>query len=96
VSEDELLRDDTLRFAERATRAGVMVSCRTWPHVPHVWQFLAGFLPEARESLDVAAAFVSRQVPASDVSTVMAQLAQLERTARERKSHPHETTVPRA
>lgn len=66
VGTDELLRDDTVRLAARARDAGVSVELRTWPGVPHVWQFLAGFLPEARESLDLAAAFVRRHVPARD------------------------------
>jgi hypothetical protein len=30
---------------------------RVWPVVPHVWQ-LAAFIPEARESLSRAAAFL--------------------------------------
>ncbi len=64
VSLDELLRDDTLRLADRAREAGVSVHCRTWPAVPHVWQFLAGWLPEARDSLDDARDFVMRHVPA--------------------------------
>ncbi len=65
VSAEELLRDDGLRLAERAQQAGVTVSCRAWTGVPHVWQFLTGFLPEARESLDAAGAFVREHVPAS-------------------------------
>jgi acetyl esterase/lipase len=65
ASTDELLRDDALRLAERARAAGVTVALRTWRGVPHVWQFLAGFLPEARESLDEATAFVRHHAPAS-------------------------------
>ncbi len=64
VGTDELLRDDTVRLAARARDAGVPVEYRAWPGVPHVWQFLAGFLPEARESLDLAEAFVRRHAPA--------------------------------
>jgi monoterpene epsilon-lactone hydrolase len=63
ASTAELLRDDATRLAMRAAAAGVPVSLRTWEDVPHVWQFLAGLLPEARESLDEAAAFVARHVP---------------------------------
>jgi hypothetical protein len=54
-------------LAERARAAGVTVECRLWPQMPHVWQFLAGLLPEARESLDAAGAFVRTHVPAGRI-----------------------------
>jgi acetyl esterase/lipase len=66
VGTDELLRDDAVRLAARARDAGVVVELRAWPGVPHVWQFLAGFLPEARESLDLAAVFVRCHTPARE------------------------------
>ncbi len=68
ASEDEVLRDDTLRVAERAREAGVTVTARLWPHVPHVWQFFAAVLPEARESLADATAFVRDVVGQHDRS----------------------------
>jgi acetyl esterase/lipase len=58
ASQDEVLRDDAVRVAARAREAGVDVTLRLWRHVPHVWQFFAAVLPEARESLDDAVAFV--------------------------------------
>jgi epsilon-lactone hydrolase len=58
ASEDEVLRDDSVRVAERAREAGVGVTLRLWRHVPHVWQFFAAVLPEARESLQDAVTFV--------------------------------------
>lgn len=58
VGEREVLRDDSIRFADRARAAGVEVALRVWPVVPHAWQFAADRLPEARESLDAAAAFL--------------------------------------
>lgn len=75
VSRDELLRDDTLRLADRANAAGVSVHCRTWPAVPHVWQFLAGWLPEARDSLDDARNFVMQHVPGAPLALRDTQLA---------------------
>ncbi|MBE7942467.1 MULTISPECIES: alpha/beta hydrolase fold domain-containing protein [Ramlibacter] len=57
VGESEALRDDSVRFARKAADAGVEVSLRVWPVVPHVWQLLWA-LPEARASLDVAASFM--------------------------------------
>jgi acetyl esterase/lipase len=58
ASEDEVLRDDAIRVAEAARRAGVDVELQLWPHVPHVWQFFAAVLPEARASLAAATRFI--------------------------------------
>jgi acetyl esterase/lipase len=57
VGSHEVLLDDSTRLAERARAAGVSVTLRSWPVVPHVWQ-LFGFLPEARQSMDEAARFL--------------------------------------
>jgi epsilon-lactone hydrolase len=62
ASTDEVLRDDAVRVAQRAQAAGVPVDLRLWHRVPHVWQFFAAVLPEARESLDLVRDFVSRCV----------------------------------
>jgi acetyl esterase/lipase len=59
---DEVLRDDAVRVVERAREAGVTVECRLWSRVPHVWQFFAAVLPEARESLALTQAFIDRQL----------------------------------
>lgn len=88
ASTTELLRDDTVRFAERAQTAGVTVECRLWADMPHVWQFLTGFLPEARESLDAATSFVRRHVPAGRIDA-------LEMAAATGGDATHETRVPR-
>ena len=64
ASHDEVLRDDTLRVAERARAAGVHVTLRMWRGVPHVWQFFAAVLPEARESLSDAVHFMRHAVGA--------------------------------
>ena len=60
ASQDEVLRDDAIRVAHRAEAAGVTVTMRLWSRVPHVWQFFAKVLPEARQSLDDTAAFIRR------------------------------------
>ena len=57
VGDREILRDDSVRIAERARKAGVTTDLRIWPVVPHVWQ-LAQFVPEARESLQLASKFL--------------------------------------
>jgi acetyl esterase/lipase len=61
----EILLDDSLRFAEKARAAGVPVQIRVWPVVPHVWQLAQHFVPEARESLDIAANFLHKTLAAS-------------------------------
>lgn len=62
ASTDEVLRDDTLRLAERAQAQGVDVELTLWSRVPHVWQFFAAVLPEARDSLAATQAFISRHL----------------------------------
>jgi len=59
---DEVLRDDSIRVAERAHAAGVPVTFRMWRGVPHVWQFFAAVLPEARESLEDVTKFVRKHL----------------------------------
>jgi acetyl esterase/lipase len=59
VGEGELLRDDSVRFAAAANAAGSRAELKVWDGAPHVWQFMHGFVPEARRSLDEAAAFLS-------------------------------------
>src|SRR5262245_16345230 len=51
VGTDEVLRDDSTRFAERARKAGIAVELKVWPVVPHAWQLAPGMIPEARQSL---------------------------------------------
>jgi monoterpene epsilon-lactone hydrolase len=57
TGEAEVLLDDTLRFAEKAKQAGVDVFLDTWPDMPHVFQGLAPFLPEASEAIERIGAF---------------------------------------
>ncbi len=59
VSETEILRDDTVRMADKLRATGAIVRVETWPDAPHVWQFLDGMIPEARVALTHAAAFLT-------------------------------------
>jgi monoterpene epsilon-lactone hydrolase len=63
AGEHEILRDDSVRLAERARQAGVSVELKLWPIVPHVWQMAHQLLPEGRESLRLVNEFLDRQVP---------------------------------
>ena len=60
------MRDDATRMADRARAAGVTAELTVFPVVAHAWQFADGFLPEARASLDAAAAFLARHAPAGE------------------------------
>jgi monoterpene epsilon-lactone hydrolase len=55
---NEVLLDDSTRFAARAATAGVDVVLDVTADVPHVFQSFAGALDEADAALDRAAAFV--------------------------------------
>lgn len=57
ASRIEMLRDDAVRFAERAAASGVGVQLRLFDGVPHVWQ-LFHRLPESRASLAEVRAFI--------------------------------------
>ncbi len=59
VGEDEILLDDSTCLAERASAAGVDATAIVWPHMWHVFQAFAPFLPEARQSIEQMGTFVS-------------------------------------
>ncbi|WP_291838140.1 alpha/beta hydrolase [Limimaricola sp.] len=58
VGSEEALRDDATRMATHLRAAGGEVTLEVWPDVPHVWQILDGWLPEARQALIRLADFV--------------------------------------
>jgi len=62
VGADELLRDDSVRLATQAQKCGVEAHLEVWPVVPHGWQLGARFMPEARRSLALAAAFLKQRI----------------------------------
>ena len=70
VGEDEVLRDDSTRFAERARAAGVPVELKIWPVVPHAWQLAPHMIPEGRQSLREAAAFLHARAAITDSGKV--------------------------
>jgi acetyl esterase/lipase len=59
VSDSEVLLDDSRRLAGKARAAGVSVTLRVWPGLPHVWQGFVPFIPEAAASLREIAAFLA-------------------------------------
>jgi acetyl esterase/lipase len=68
VGDDEVLLDDSVRFAARAQAAGVAVSLSVWAGMPHVFQSSLGRLSAAERSLDAIGAFLSQRLdaPAAD------------------------------
>jgi len=60
VGSTEVLLDDSRRVAEKAKAANVQVDMEIWPDMPHVWQMYAPMVPESRQALDRAAAFLRR------------------------------------
>ena len=63
VSDSEALLDDSTRIAIKARTAGVAVELTIWHRLPHVWQYMTPFLPEARQALDEATAFIRGRMP---------------------------------
>jgi monoterpene epsilon-lactone hydrolase len=57
ASRHEILRDDTLRLAERASAAGVEVELVVRDRLPHVWPVFVNLLPEARDAFATVTAF---------------------------------------
>ncbi len=58
VGENEILLDDSIRFAENAKKAGVDVKLDVWPEMFHSWQMYAPGVPESQEALNRIGAFV--------------------------------------
>ena len=62
VGNDETLRDDSVRFAERAKKAGVDVRIKVWQGMFHCFPLLAPMFPEATAAMDEVAAFVEEHL----------------------------------
>ncbi|HWD67513.1 MAG TPA: alpha/beta hydrolase [Caulobacteraceae bacterium] len=58
VGDDEILRDDATRMAEKLDNAGCAVALEIWPRMPHVWHAFAPILPEARRAITRIGEFV--------------------------------------
>ncbi len=58
VGSEEVLLSDSLRLAENARLSSVDVTLEVWEGMPHVWQFAASFLPEARQAIEKIGGFI--------------------------------------
>lgn len=59
---DDVLLDDSRRFCERAKQAGNDVTFEIWPHMQHVFQFLAGNSPTADQAIAKASAWLREKL----------------------------------
>src|SRR5260370_22923694 len=58
VGSDEILRDDSIRMAEKLKAAGCDVEIEVWPRMPPAWHLFAPILPEGRPCLAPVAQFL--------------------------------------
>lgn len=63
VGSTEMLRDDSIRVAEKMKEAGVTVDLQVWPKVWHVWQLMADQLPEGEAAIRDITTFVKKHLP---------------------------------
>jgi monoterpene epsilon-lactone hydrolase len=61
VGEEERLRDDSVRFHDKATAAGVISRLECWPHVYHAWTSINVVVPEADLALRRMGEFIKRE-----------------------------------
>jgi acetyl esterase/lipase len=59
VGEPELLRDDSVRFADKIVKAGGVVDLEVWDDMPHTFQLIP-WLPEGNQALQKIADFVRK------------------------------------
>ena len=63
ASADEVLRDDSIRFAHKAKAAGSPVELQIWGGgLPHVWQIFDDYIPEADAALAETATFLKKYI----------------------------------
>jgi acetyl esterase/lipase len=62
VGEDDVLRDDSVRYGERCERAGGDSQVHTWEGMIHVFPSNVALLKAAREALDNIGEFLNRQL----------------------------------
>ncbi len=65
VGDHEILLDDSTRFGEKATAAGVQAVTVVWPEMFHVFQLFVPFIPEANRAVEQIASFI-RSILASN------------------------------
>ena len=72
VGDDEVLLDDSLRYAERAVAAGVDARADVWMGMPHGFPASIGRLQAAAQALDAIGAFLAERLKANTGKTQVA------------------------
>jgi acetyl esterase/lipase len=62
VGSDEILRDDSVRAAEKIRASGGECALEIWPRMPHDWHLFAPVLPEARAAIARIGDFLQRRL----------------------------------
>jgi monoterpene epsilon-lactone hydrolase len=62
VGDDEMMRDDSTRFADKATHAGVDVTLRVGEGMVHCYPLFAPLFPEATQAMDEICAFIKTRI----------------------------------
>ena len=63
ASADEVLQDDSIRFANKAKAAGSPVELQIWAGgLPHVWQIFDEYIAEAGAALDEVQSFLTKNI----------------------------------
>ncbi|HRI27587.1 MAG TPA: alpha/beta hydrolase [Chitinophagales bacterium] len=62
VGSDEVIHDDSVRFAQKAKEQGTEVTLDVWDSMIHVWQFLWFVLPEANDAIKEIARFIKTKL----------------------------------
>jgi acetyl esterase/lipase len=75
VGDVETLRDDAVRFAERAAAAGVDVTLEVWPEMIHVWHVFGPDVPESEAGVTRIAEFIADRLGLATPSTSGAKSA---------------------
>lgn len=60
VGTDEVLLDDSLRFAEKAKLDGVKTTLEVWEDMIHVWQYFWQYIPEGEKAIKNIALFIQK------------------------------------
>ena len=63
ASDIEMLLDDSVRYANKASAAGSPVTLQTWNHMVHVWHIFNPELTEARQAFDEIGRFLNLHAP---------------------------------
>ena len=64
VGDHEVMRDDAIAFAEKATAASVDVTLEVWPYMVHLWHNFF-YLPDAQQALDRIGQFIEERTSAA-------------------------------